>query len=48
MGRARLSERHLTLVVHLCGAEQEGIGREEMAATGKTRACVIWTETAVP
>lgn len=47
MWTARLSERHLTLVFHLLGAKQEGISREEMAATGKTNCCVIWTVMAV-
>lgn len=47
MGRAPLSERHLTLVFHLWGAEQEGISREETAVTGKMLACVIQTVTAV-
>lgn len=47
MERAQLSERHLTLVFHLRGAEQEGISGEEMAGTGKTNACVITTVRAL-
>ncbi len=41
MGGAQLSEGHLTPVIHLWGAKQEGISLEEIAGTGR-RMLVQW------